>query len=47
MVDEGVCLRVEGITPLVVKAKSPLFLQHETKMLDQGVTDTEAEEALV
>ncbi|MFY1686322.1 RNA ligase family protein, partial [Plantactinospora sp. WMMB782] len=42
MVDEGVCLRVEGITPLVLKAKSPEFLRHETKLLDQEVGDLEA-----
>lgn len=46
MVDEGVCLRVEGITPFVVKAKSPEFLRHETKMLDKGALDIEAEEGV-
>lgn len=35
MVDEGVCIRRDGLTPLILKAKSPIFLQHETKMLDQ------------
>ncbi len=50
--DEGVCIRVEGIIPQIVKAKSPVFLGHETKMLDQGVEDlesaqTEVEEVLV
>ncbi|WP_326554640.1 RNA ligase family protein [Micromonospora sp. NBC_01813] len=44
MVDEGICLRVEGITPTVVKAKSPEFLRHETKLLDQGVEDMESVE---
>lgn len=47
MVDEGVCLRVEGMTPLVVKAKSPEFLRHETALLDKGVVDIESEEAAV
>lgn len=47
MVDEGVCLRVEGITPHIVKAKSPEFLRHETKMLDKGELDLEAEEAVL
>lgn len=43
-VDEGVCLRVDrGPKPLVLKAKSPLFLQHETKMLDKEVVDIEEE----
>lgn len=44
LVDEGVCIRREGITPLILKAKSPIFLQHETKMLDQEVTDIEADD---
>ena len=39
--DEGICIRKEGLTPLVLKAKSPMFLEHETKMLDQDVTDIE------
>lgn len=43
-VDEGVCVRKEGITPLVLKAKSPIFLQHETKLLDKGVADIESTE---
>ncbi len=42
-VDEGVCFRVDGLTPTIVKAKSPKFLQHETKMLDQEVLDIEEE----
>jgi len=44
IVDEGVCVRVEGMVPMIYKAKSPIFLQHETKMLDQEVTDIEAEQ---
>ncbi|MEU7570287.1 RNA ligase family protein [Micromonospora sp. NPDC049240] len=47
MVDEGVCLRVEGLTPFVVKAKSPEFLRHESKMLDKGVLDVEAAEDVI
>jgi hypothetical protein len=48
MVDEGVCLRTEaGLTPFVVKAKSPEFLRHETKMLDKGALDIEAEEGVI
>jgi hypothetical protein len=42
MVDEGICLRTEGVIPTIVKAKSPEFLRHETKMLDKGVEDIEA-----
>lgn len=41
--DEGVCVRADGLTPYILKAKSPAFLRHETKMLDQEVTDLEAE----
>lgn len=42
--DEGVCVRAEGITPVILKAKSPIFLEHETKMLDQEVDDIEEEQ---
>lgn len=42
-VDEGVCIRVEGLAPRIMKAKSPIFLQHESKMLDEEVVDTETE----
>jgi len=41
--DEGVCIRREGITPLILKAKSPLFFEHETKMLDEEAVDMEEE----
>lgn len=41
-VDEGVCLRQEGIVPLILKAKSPQFLLHETKLLDSGEADLES-----
>ncbi len=43
--DEGICIRIEGLTPKVLKAKSPKFLQHETKMLDKEVLDIEANDA--
>ena len=36
LVDEGVCIRVEGQVPYILKAKSPQFLEHETKLLDKG-----------
>lgn len=43
-VDEGICLRVErGMVPHIFKAKSPKFLEHETKLLDAEVVDLEAE----
>ena len=41
-VDEGVCLRQEGIVPLILKAKSPKFLEHETKLLDADEVDMES-----
>jgi hypothetical protein len=38
-VDEGVALRVDTdrLTPLILKAKSPIFLGYETEQLDSGV----------
>jgi hypothetical protein len=43
-VDEGVCVRTDiGRAPYILKAKSPLFLAHETKMLDEGAADLEVE----
>ena len=44
VVDEGVCIRREGLTPLILKAKSPLFLEHETKLLDKDAVDIESED---
>ena len=41
-VDEGVCVRTEGIIPRILKAKSPIFYEHETKLLDAGVEDMES-----
>lgn len=41
-VDEGICLRQDKIVPLILKAKSPAFLQHETKLLDKGEADLES-----
>jgi hypothetical protein len=46
LVDEGVCVRVDKLTPLILKAKSPIFLQHETALLDKGELDIESEEAI-
>lgn len=41
--DEGICIRQEAQPPLIAKLKSPLFLQHETKMLDdEKAEDMEA-----
>lgn len=44
-VDEGVVVRAEGIVPVVLKAKSPIFLGHETKLLDKDIVDIESEES--
>lgn len=42
-VDEGVCVRIEGsLIPYILKAKSPVFLEHETKLLDANVDDIES-----
>ncbi|WP_016887147.1 RNA ligase family protein [Mycobacteroides abscessus] len=41
-VDEGICVRIEGRVPQIFKAKSPLFLEHETKSLDAGELDLES-----
>jgi len=45
--DEGVCVRADGIAPYILKAKSPKFLEHESKMLDQEVVDLETEGSAV
>jgi hypothetical protein len=39
--DEGICIRVDGLAPYILKAKSSEFLRHETKMLDLEVEDME------
>ena len=45
-VDEGVVVRYDGPQGVyLLKAKSPIFLAHETKMLDEEAVDIEAEEA--
>lgn len=42
LVDEGVCVRMEANIPVIMKAKSPKFLEHETKLLDTGEADLES-----
>jgi RNA ligase len=42
LVDEGICIRVDGLVPYILKAKSPKFLEHETKLLDKGEVDMES-----
>lgn len=46
-VDEGVCIRVDGIAPYILKAKGPQFYEHETAMLDEEAVDVEAEGSTV
>lgn len=41
LVDEGVCVRSDGLMPTILKAKSSIFLQHESKLLDKGVENLE------
>lgn len=45
LVDEGVCIRVDTIVPTIYKAKSPIFMEHETKLIDEGAADLEAEQS--
>lgn len=44
-VDEGVVVRAEGIVPIVLKAKSPIFLRYESATLDAEVIDIETEQS--
>lgn len=41
--EEGVCIRVDGITPYILKMKNQSFLLQETKQLDSGEIDLESE----
>ncbi|BAD58803.1 RNA ligase family protein [Nocardia farcinica] len=44
LVDEGVCIRaVDTLFPTVLKAKSPIFLQHESKLLDDEAAGPDLE----
>jgi len=47
LVDEGVVVRVDRRTPYCLKAKSPIFLEHETRILDKGVEDLESSQTEV
>lgn len=40
-VDEGVCVRIEGMVPRLLKAKSSLFFEHESRLLDANIVDVE------
>jgi hypothetical protein len=41
-VDEGICIRQDGVVPTILKAKAPAFLLHETKLLDAEEIDLES-----
>lgn len=44
LVDEGVCVRIDSSSaPYILKAKSPAFLMHETKLLDSNTADIETD----
>ena len=43
--DEGIVIRLEGLTPYILKAKSPLFLAYESGQLDKGVADVESQQS--
>lgn len=45
IVDEGICIRADGLTPKILKAKSPKFLEHETALLDLGEEDLESSQS--
>lgn len=46
LVDEGICVRIDGLTPQIYKAKSPKFLEHETALLDKGEEDLESSQTV-
>lgn len=41
--EEGVCIRVDGLTPYILKMKNQSFLIGESKQLDTGEVDLESE----
>lgn len=43
--EEGVCIRVDGLTPYILKMKNQSFLLNETLQLDTGVEDMESAES--
>lgn len=45
LVDEGICVRADGLIPKILKAKSPKFLEHETAILDSGEEDLESSQS--
>lgn len=47
IVDEGVCIRIDGIRPRILKAKCSQFFEHETALLDTGEQDLESAQSVV
>lgn len=45
LVDEGVCIRVDGLSSYIAKAKSARFFAHETGLNDKGIVDLETLES--
>lgn len=45
-VDEGVCIRIDGLAPYILKSKSPIFFEYETKLLDEEIVDIESQESV-
>lgn len=39
--DEGICIRLGGLKPIILKYKSPTFVAHETRVLDTGEANIE------
>lgn len=46
IVDEGVVVRIERRVPYMLKAKSPIFLEFESKILDQDLPDMEEDQVV-
>ena len=44
--EEGICVRIEGLSIDIFKLKSFRFLEYETKQLDTGVVDLETNESI-
>lgn len=44
IVDEGVVVRIDRKRPYCLKAKSPIFIEHESKMMDQETVDIEEQQ---
>lgn len=47
LVDEGICIRVDGLVPYILKAKSPKFLRYETDLFNEAEKAAKKGEAVV